>query len=76
MCLLQAVRGCPDYPVEYILVLQEAMSNESVILGPSTELVFFINSSYIKENARYSYVVEAVNTINIRSAIDPREFCK
>jgi hypothetical protein len=71
------VSGCAEFPViHYLLILQDVISNESLSLGPSALPQFFTNSSHIRENAQYSYVVEAVNTIGISSAIEAREFCE
>ena len=90
-CILQAVPGCQEFPVShYLLILQEITPDESlgmrlsdegsfngsVTLGPFTLPRFSLRPPYIMENTRYRYRVEAVNVINISSAIEPREFCK
>lgn len=68
---------CPEYPVtHYLLTL--SISNETFYLEQTTnsDVTFAINSSYISEDIEYSYIVEAVNTLNIRSAIEAKKFCK
>ena len=68
---------CSEYPVtHYLLTL--SMSNETFFQEQTTsnsDVTFAINSSYISEDTEYSYTVEAVNALNISSAIKAKEFC-
>lgn len=71
----QPIEGCPDYSVSfYLLTLQELNFNNTLVLGPSVDPQFTLNSSYIRENLQYSYTVEAINSINISSGIKARNF--
>lgn len=67
--------SCPAYPVIYMVLLQEVNSNSS-ILGPSKEPRFILNSANIKENSKYSFIIRALNSINISSDIAEQDFCK
>lgn len=62
----------------YFLLLQDSANTQepASLLGPSTEPMFSVGSSSIKENARYSYRIEAVNNINISSQTAEQIFCK
>lgn len=63
--------------VYYKLVLDEiAPSQNSTVIGPSTSPRFVLNTSYVRENARYRYQVQAVNTLNLSDATEPRELSK
>ena len=68
---------CSEYPVtHYLLTL--SMSDETFFQEQTTsnsDVTFAINSSYISEDTEYSYIVEAVNALNISSAIKAKEFC-
>ena len=46
------------------------------VLGPSTEPVFSVNSSYLRENTAYNYTVKAINNVNVSGVIGTQEFSK
>lgn len=46
--------------------------NNTLVLGPTVDPQFTLNSSYIRENSQYSYTVEAVNSINVSNGIKAR----
>lgn len=69
----EGVTGCPFYPVTHYQVLLEDLEGVTV-LGPSTEPVFSINSSYLRENTAYNYTAKAINNVNVSSVIGTQEF--
>ena len=74
--IMQSVVGCPEYPVIYYNLLLRENDGSDVLMGPSTEHSFTLNSTHIRENSHYNYVIEAVNTVGIKSQSEERDFCE